>query len=465
MSKQSIQAKYLAVVSLSVFLSCLSQTTQAVIDGESGTNFNFVACTFNILTPDGDSVPMFGYGLDSCDKAQYPGPTLIVNQNDTVTINLTNQLPFPTSIVFPGQVSNANGGDKGLLTQEAPISSASTVTYTFTADKPGTFMYESGTNPALQTEMGLLGAIVVRPTGFDNTLQQVETTSHGTIEKANPDQTAYNHPDSFFDYEYLFILTEMDPDLHRQYAQGRFQQVDNTRYRPVLWFINGRNFPNTLSPTNDPSLPHQPYSIVPQTRPGEKVLMRMIGGSRHAHPFHTHGANFQVIAQDGQLLESAPGAGADLGRADYTLLVYPGQTYDALFVWTGKEMGWDLYGDPNQADSAHTCNDLVNNETGNTQPDNFDDVTYEWCPDHGKALPVNLPSVQDLTFGGFYSGTPFLGKEGTLPPEEGGLNPEAAYLFAWHSHNERELVNNDVFPGGMFTGLFLHSYNVSILSQ
>ncbi len=34
---------------------------------------------------------------------QYPGPTLIVNQGDTVKIVLNNTLPVPVSIVFPGQ--------------------------------------------------------------------------------------------------------------------------------------------------------------------------------------------------------------------------------------------------------------------------------------------------------------------------------------------------------------------------
>ena len=40
-----------------------------------------------------------------------------------------------------------------------------TVTYTFTASQPGTYLYESGTNPHKQVHMGLYGALVVRPTG------------------------------------------------------------------------------------------------------------------------------------------------------------------------------------------------------------------------------------------------------------------------------------------------------------
>jgi len=38
-----------------------------------------------------------------------------------------------------------------------------------------------------------------------------------------------------------------------------------------------------------------------------------------------------------------------------------------------------------------------------------------------------------------------------LPPGEGGMNPNSGYAFMWHSHNEKEMVNNDIFPGGMMT--------------
>ena len=38
-----------------------------------------------------------------------------------------------------------------------------TVTYSFVADHPGTFLYESGTDPDIQVRMGLFGALIVRP--------------------------------------------------------------------------------------------------------------------------------------------------------------------------------------------------------------------------------------------------------------------------------------------------------------
>ncbi len=38
------------------------------------------------------------------------------------------------------------------------------MTYSFVASKPGTYIYESGTNPEKQVRMGLFGALIVRPT-------------------------------------------------------------------------------------------------------------------------------------------------------------------------------------------------------------------------------------------------------------------------------------------------------------
>jgi len=462
MKKPNNRIGQLAALSLATAIAGFTTNSQAEIPGISGTDHSFVACQFNIPTPDGDSVPMWGYGEGTvaadCATAQYPGPTLIVNQGETINITLKNFLPVATSMVFPGQNSSVTGGSKGLMTQEVTADGATTAIYTFDASHAGTYMYESGSNPALQTEMGLFGAIVVRPTGYiAPTYSGLDVNNNPIL--TNPGNTkAYGHTETAYDYEYLFLLSEIDPDIHKQYVQGHFHHVDNTKYHDVLWFINGRNFPNTLSSASDPSLPHQPYNIVPQTRPGEKLLARMVGASRGAHPFHFHGANVQLIAQDGRLLESAPGQGPDLGRSDYTLLTSSGQTYDAIFQWTGKNTGWDIYGVEADGSTLHDCIDLNNNETGVLGGDGYDDTTWEWCADHGVKVPVHLPSTQDMGFGGFYSGSQFFGDLGDLPPGEGGLNPSGAYLYAWHSHNEKELINNDIFPGGMFTALFVHPY-------
>lgn len=157
--------------------------------------------------------------------------------------------------------------------------------------------------------------------------------------------------------------------------------------------------------------------------------MRMIGGGRDPHPFHQHGNNALVIARDGRLLESAPGSGPDLATSEFTITTAPGSTVDAIFEWTGAGLGWDIYG--------HAPGDPME--------------ANEYAPDHGKPFPVVLPDETELTFGGLYSGSPYLGGGGALPPGEGGLNRFGGFPYMWHSHNEKEMTTNDVFPGGMMT--------------
>jgi hypothetical protein len=278
--------------------------------------------------------------------------------------------------------------------------------------------------------MGLVGTIIVRPSGFNEL-----------------DPRAYGHASSSYDLEYLFLLTDMDPAIHDLVLDGNIDLVDNSAFWPVYWFINGRAFPDTLFPAGAPWLPTQPYNSLVTMNPGQKVLMRVIGAGRDLHPFHHHGNNATIIAKDGRLLSSSGGVtGADIAQSVFTITSAPGQTVDAIFEWTGEKLGWDIHGDP--AVNGHTCD----------TPGGFDTTTYEYCDDHGKPFPVVLPEMQNVTIGGAYGGSPYFGQTAPLPPGEGGLNEEGAFVFPWHSHAEKEIINNDVFIGGMLTLLFVLPY-------
>ena len=412
-----IENRKLMIVTLMVL--CCQTILPAMIDGVTGTAFNLTVREDYISTPDGGSWYMWGYALNN-QRMQYPGPTLIVNQGDTVTVTLQNGLvsPYntmPVSIVFPGQsgVTSA-GGSAGLLTREALP--GQTVTYTFTASQPGTYVYHSGTRPDLQIEMGMVGAIIVRPAGSGHMMS-----------------TAYESMDSMYDHEYLFLTTEIDPIVHQQVEVGDIDAVDMAKWFPVYWFINGRCAPDTMDAPNIAWLPTQPYNCMPMMHPGDRLLGRYIQAGRDPHPFHTHGNNFTVIARDGRLLKSQGGMGADLAYSNFTLFVPPGGTSDFIFEWTGKALGWDIYG--------HAPGDPM-------EP-------HEYAPDHGKPFPVALPPQQFLTNGAMWSGSPFLGTMGSLPPGEGGLNPNSGYSYMWHSHNEKEMTNYDIFPGGLMTMLMI----------
>jgi FtsP/CotA-like multicopper oxidase with cupredoxin domain len=191
---------------------------------------------------------------------------------------------------------------------------------------------------------------------------------------------------------------------------------------------------------------------------------------------------------------TAPGlAGILMFNTDTT----PGESFDGIFYFTGRGLNWDPYGHHPLGSSdplaSLPCTPDVNgyNSTASTAL-NF----MEWCQDHNKPVqvnpfgdvpaggPVTLPDPNVFTNGPWYGGSPYIGPDATLrgnaPACVGGTNPttpsggtgtpavntanctnlnpanlqlnpanERGWAFMWHSHNEREITTNNVFPGGM----------------
>jgi FtsP/CotA-like multicopper oxidase with cupredoxin domain len=204
---------------------------------------------------------------------------------------------------------------------------------------------------------------------------------------------------------------------------------------------------------------------------------------------------------------SAPAlAGAPL----FTTTTTPGQTMDGIFYFTGRGLNWDMFGhNPTSKDplGVLACNADTNGyNTGAPTAVNY----YEWCADHDKPLeanpfgdvpaggPVTLPNANIFANGAWYSGSPYFGPDATLradttlrndpggtangsgcvtgttvvtagasatpncsnlQPSNTQANPanERAWAFMWHSHNEREITTNNVFPGGMFMMMLVDS--------
>jgi FtsP/CotA-like multicopper oxidase with cupredoxin domain len=414
------------------------------VAGTNGPEFNLYAAPFNISLPEGTSLYMWGFGDMNGGagathpegagyyQPQYPGPTLVVTEGQTVTINLYNYgVPDAISLTVPGMNIAASGGSSGLVTQTTGAGiSMSPVKYTFTAGKPGTYVYHSldGQNPGLHTEMGLLGALIVRPADGSDSAYGAGT---GTD----------------FDQEYLYLQTEVDPGIHAQMERGHVAHFSYNERYATIYFVNGRVYPDLVQGDFNALFPNQPYQSLAMSHPRDKVLVRNANAGQDNHPFHYHGENHRLVGRDGNML-SSDGMTADLGRSDNTLNSAPKQTIDALWSWSGRKLGWDIYG--TGANYAHSCN----GSTVDTGTDaDFDPVTREYCPDHGKPIPVNLPGTAELTLGGFWSGSPYMGDVGDLPPGEGGLNPNGGYFFVWHSHAEKELTTFDIFPGGSLSAM------------
>ncbi len=98
MNKTILKNGWPVIVLIAMFLFICPATTLAVVDGVTGTTvagtttFALTAKAGRISIPDGSQNYLWGYA-DGAGPAQYPGPTLIIDQGATVTVNLTNQIP------------------------------------------------------------------------------------------------------------------------------------------------------------------------------------------------------------------------------------------------------------------------------------------------------------------------------------------------------------------------------------
>jgi FtsP/CotA-like multicopper oxidase with cupredoxin domain len=366
-------------------------------------NFTLDTKSGYIVLGDGNTMFMWSYSLGG-QAFQYPGPVLCVNQGDTVTVVLHNTLAEDVSIMFPGQENVLAGGapaqpqfDGGgnltSLTNVAPANGGS-VTYSFVASKPGTYIYESGTNPEKQVRMGLAGALIVRPTQGAN--------------------FAYNRSDSQFtpEEEFLVFLSEIDPYQHQ--AAENNKPYDLNKYHVHYWLINGRTFPDSIADNYASWLPTQPYGALARIHPYDPAIHPYPGLARYLNvgfeelPFHPHGNNGVVIGRDGNPLEG-PG-GQDLTFEKFAINIGPGQTWDVLVKWYDAEH----YSEANP-------------------------------------VPVTIPDVANQTFGMFYSGSPYLGVLGTLPPGASTLNQCGEYYIISHNHALQQLDAWGVTMAGQIT--------------
>jgi FtsP/CotA-like multicopper oxidase with cupredoxin domain len=511
-----------AILCLAVLWHSPADAAVPGITGGAGAPvFNLVASAAYTSQPDGALIYTWGYGCGTlaagvataaapagfapakitaayCPLMQTPGPTLIVHEGDTVTVKLGNALPAAagsTSIIFSGLNATATGGSGGVLTSEA--APGATVTYTFTALKPGTYAYHSGTRPDLQVEMGMYGVVIVLPKAVAACGSFIDsgTATHNAQPDYRLAASAYDHPQTCYDREYLFQLTEMDSNMHAA-ALGQVQACDAARvvtpgftcapivvktepYTPNYFLVNGRSMPDDMDSPYAPQYPNQPYNGNPHMHPGETMLVREVAHGRIQHPLHIHGNHARVLARDGNMLLSATDGTSLAGPLVFTFPTVSGQAVDALFQWTGKGLNWDVYGhsfagaapgasiagttDPQpcfpDANGFYTVSSPL--PAGAAPPVPGLTPNYgEWCADHNRPIPITPPDPQIVANGLWYGGTPYLGVRnvGTgsaqfastpLPPGAATQNPSAGYAFMWHSHDEREITTNDVFPGGM----------------
>ena len=257
--------------------------------------------------------------------------------------------------------------------------------------------------------------------------------------------------------------------------------------------------PDDMDPNYAAEYPHQPYNGNPHMHPGELTLIRIIGQGRWQHPFHEHA---QPRAHSGARRQPASSAAGSRNTLAGTAAVHhhdttPGQAIDGIFYFTGRGLNWDMYGHNPGIEPTRIATAALHRRTPTaTTParrrarstiSSGARITTSRCEaapfgDVAGGGPATLPNPNIFTNGAWYSGSPYLGPDATLravgrrPREPNGqhrdrpafralqpsniqANPasERGWAYMWHSHNEREITTNNVFPGGMLMMMLVDS--------
>lgn len=294
-----LNTRQLAFISITALVASLGLAADL-----HAKTYNLRADSTTITMPDGTVVPVWGFAdMDGGNTVKLPGPTLDLPAADTnLTINLTNNLPVPVSIYIPGlrlpPSPTSQGGRVMSFTAQAAAATAGgpgSATFTFTGLKPGTFIYQSGTNPATQIPMGLYGAVISRPAAANQ---------------------AYNDAASAYDNEQTVVFSEIDPDFNT-YVGSTGTAIDPNpakpknyalSYAPKYFLFNGKTFPDSASPAMQLTAP-----------PGKKTLLRLINAGSQNHVPTIAGLPVKTIGEDGNYLTYARNELAPVMAAGKTL--------------------------------------------------------------------------------------------------------------------------------------------------
>lgn len=195
----------------------------------------------------------------------------MVTEGDTVNVKVYND-----------HTVNHNFAIKGIPISTTVVLPHSNQTYTFIANNPGTYLYYDSLNSGVNREMGLYGALIVRPKNSSN--------------------TAFNGA-PVFTFERTWVLGDMDVPGWNTVAEANAQlavpanppPVNIATYKPNYFVINGKSgfdamMESTSTYTSDTAI---------EGTKGQSALVRIVNGGQFAQALHFHANHVQVLSKNG----------------------------------------------------------------------------------------------------------------------------------------------------------------------
>lgn len=258
-----------------------------------------------------DPVHIWGFTDDSDPDVPptLPGPTIVVEAGEPVTIKVTNELPFAIAGDFGVDFRSVPLEDRVPSAFPTEIPVGATVDYTFTTDQVGTSIYAANAanpNGNRQIAMGLAGVLVVRPLECPDALEETGGCAYG--DPGTPGNAGsllgYDAGTDIFNEEALVALNDIDLAYNNSVDPLAF---DMTNYKPTAHLINGKVYPET---------------DVIDTQMGHNLLLRYANLGLADHSMGLVGKHQRILGRDATALAH--------GSDDVTVPLNVGQTVDAM---------------------------------------------------------------------------------------------------------------------------------------
>jgi hypothetical protein len=287
-----------------------------------------------------------------------PGPQIFAFEGDRITVNVTNALDGPHAFIIPGR----RPGDTPMV-DTGPIAPGATVSVTFEAKDPGTYLYHDNLNAPVNRVMGLHGAFVIMP--------QAAASGHKLTPYKNPTPAVQQLFDDFGSApwfpglawetgdaatstpptrQHIWLLHQASPVLFEEV--GLFAQNNPGQDYPAAQFLDLFLNDPFVNSSNDPRVPpgtplvtplpnrkpsyftingqsghfsHNHGVITPNYRIGEPTLVRTINAGLMLHSMHMHANHNYVTAVNNEPQDS-------LLWID-TFTAYPMEHYDYMIPY------------------------------------------------------------------------------------------------------------------------------------
>ena len=321
--------------------------------GAATTGLSLVATDGYLTVPGREGNPLYIFGfvpvspalpvgeLISTYKghAKHTAPTLDFRQNDDIKITLTNLGLVQRPDLTDSHTVHWHGFDlptplnDGVPEVSVAVPIGKQFTYFYRPHREGTYMYHCHFEDVEHVQMGMTGIVFVRPV-------QDGTPIAGFT------RFAYNDGDGSTGYHrhFAILLDELWRDFHD--GDRDIQETIPTDYDPHWFTLNGRVYPQTVLPNDDPGLPaaqriatpnpnydgapdySQPNSALIQVNPGDRGLLRLANLGYQQHSMQLPGIPMHVVGQDASLLRTGT---VDTSYVTDTLYLGPGEARDVLF--------------------------------------------------------------------------------------------------------------------------------------